>query len=563
MAEEWVPAARVQKNDAGEFRAEINGQWVPAARAQKSADGQYRVMLPAAPAEEKSGFMQGLGNLAAGAVRGAGSIGATLLTPVDAAARAMGVQNDFIGRNDRRTQMDAGLQSMGAQPDSLMYQGGKIGAEIAGTAGAGGALANGARAVLPAAAQALPAVAKGINALSSGGLSLGAPAATTALGRAGDMALRVGGGAALGGASAGLVNPNDAGTGAVIGGAIPVAAKAIGAGAQAAGNALRGGGVSPEVANLAQRANALGIDVPADRLVNSKPMNAIASALNYVPFSGRAGTEATMQSQMNKALSRTLGQNTDNVGDAIKKASTTLGSEFDRVLQNNAVKVDQQFVQDMSGTAQKALKELESGQASIILKQIKEIRSLQNNGQLDGQAAYNIKKTLDRIGNRNTPEAYYARDLKKSLMGALDRSLGPQEAQAFAKTREQYGNMLTLENLAQNGADGNVSIARIANLKNINSPELQEVADIAAQFLKPREGQHGAAQRAATAVIGAGMGGIPAVASGAVLGRGTNMLLNSNALRNSMLGQTNPALGNALENIPRIAQRVAPVLSAQ
>lgn len=513
--------------------------------------------------QEKGGFMQGLGNLAAGAVRGAGSIGATLLAPVDAAARAMGVQNDFIGRDDRRTQMDAGLQTMGAQPDSLMYQGGKIGAEVAGTAGAGGMLANGARAVLPAAAQALPSVAKGISALSSGGLNLGAPAATTALGRAGDMALRVGGGAALGGASAGLVNPSDAATGAVIGGVIPGAATAIGSGARAAGNALRGGGVSPEVANLAQRANALGIDVPADRLVNSRPMNAIASALNYVPFSGRAATETAMQSQMNRALSRTFGQNTDNVADAIKKASTSLGGEFDRVLQNNAVKVDQQFIADMTDAARKALGELETGQAKIILSQIKEIQTKAVNGQIDGQAAYNIKKTLDRIGNRNSSEAFYARDLKKALMGALDRSLGPQEAAAFAKTREQYGNMLTLENLVKNGVDGDVSIARIANLKNIKSKDLQEVADIAAQFLKPREGQHGAAQRAATAVIGAGMGGIPAVATGAVLGRGANMALNSNALRNTMLGQTNPAMGNALANVPLLAQRLAPVLSAQ
>jgi len=514
--------------------------------------------------EEKSGFMQGLGNLAAGAVRGAGSIGATLLTPVDAAARAMGVQNDFIGRDDRRAQMDSGLQSMGAQPDSLMYQGGKIGAEIAGTAGAGGALANGARAVLPAAAQALPAVAKGINALSSGGLSLGAPAATTALGRAGDMALRVGGGAALGGASAGLVNPNDAGTGAVIGGAIPVVDKAVGAGAQAAGNALRGGGVSAERAGLADLAKSKwGIDIPADRIVDSKPLNAIASALEYVPGSGRAATDTKMQNQLNRALTTTFGQDSTNVTKALRNADDALGNEFERVLKNNSIRPDAKLTQDLAEVSNLAHSELPPDLAKIITNKVDDIIKAAESGDIDGQLAYNIKKRLDAMGKNNSSEAYYARQLKGKLMDALDRSLGEDAAKAFAKTREQYGNMLRLDKLAKNGSEGDISIARIANMKNIGNKDMQELADIAADFLKPREGQHGAAQRAATGAITFGLGGMPGLAAGAALGRGTNMLLNSNALRNSMLGQTNPALGNALENIPRIAQRVAPVLSAQ
>jgi hypothetical protein len=116
-----------------------------------------------------------LGNLAAGAVRGAGSIGATILTPVDAAARALGVQNDFIGRTDRREAMDGGLREMGADTDSLAFKGGKLGAEIAGTAGVGGALANGVR-VLGAtrAAAGLEPIIDGVaRGLETGGFRVG------------------------------------------------------------------------------------------------------------------------------------------------------------------------------------------------------------------------------------------------------------------------------------------------------------------------------------------------------------------------------------------------------
>ena len=82
------------------------------------------------PEKQGGGIGQTLGNFAAGAVRGAGSIGATLLTPIDMAARGLGIQNDWIGRTDRRQAMTEGLRSMGANPESIAFQAGKIGGEL-------------------------------------------------------------------------------------------------------------------------------------------------------------------------------------------------------------------------------------------------------------------------------------------------------------------------------------------------------------------------------------------------------------------------------------------------
>lgn len=41
---EWESAERVQKNEAGEYRAMIGGEWIPVAKAQKNEQGQFRVM---------------------------------------------------------------------------------------------------------------------------------------------------------------------------------------------------------------------------------------------------------------------------------------------------------------------------------------------------------------------------------------------------------------------------------------------------------------------------------------------------------------------------------------
>jgi hypothetical protein len=174
--------------------------------------------------EERSGFVQGLGNLAAGAVRGAGSIGATLMTPVDL---LMG-NTKSIGNPERRASMDAALQTLGADPDSWMYQGGKLAGELAGTLGTGGALAAGVTRAAPAVATAAPGL---INALRTGGMVTGNTSGPVV-----NMLTRIAGGAAGGAAGAGLIDPKTAGVGAMIGGAAPVALQGLGKAAGAVGD---------------------------------------------------------------------------------------------------------------------------------------------------------------------------------------------------------------------------------------------------------------------------------------------------------------------------------------
>lgn len=474
-----------------------------------------------------------LGNLAAGAVSGAAQIGSTILSPVDWAAKKLGIQNEALFPTDRRQAIEEGLRGMGANPESMAFKAGQIGAEIAGTAGAGGAIAKGLKFA--------PQLA---SAVESGGFKLAQPASNALAG----AATRAAGGALSGGAMSGMVNPDDATTGAALGAALPAAVKFAGA----AGNALAQK-ASPEVAKLANRAKELGIDIPADRLVNSKPLNALAASLNYVPFSGRAAAEEKMATQINKAVSQTIGQDTENITKAIENANTDLGRKFDEVLQNNKVKIDNSFLQDLASHSETAGKELEPGQAKIIQNQIDEILAKAKDGEIDGQAAYNIKKTLDRIGKQNSPIAYYARDLKSSLMDALNRSLSPEDAAAFAKTRQQYGNMLALEKLAPAGAEGEISMGKLANLRNIRDKDLRDVVNIAAQFGRTRENPHGAAQRVvlgALAPVAAATGQIPLYLGGMALGRAANTALNSQMVRNAMLKNTQGenALMNVLES---------------
>ena len=177
-------------------------------RWKASMTDAYARMARAVQAQGKA-ELQNWGNLAAGAVKGASQIGATILTPFDWAARQMGIQNSFIGRDDRRQQVTNMLTQLGAQPDAPAYKFGEIGTEIAGTLGVGTVLGLGAK--------ALGAAPRVISALESGGFAKKLP-----------FLARPVAGAVTGGASAGLIDPADAGTGALLGGGLATGVPALG-----------------------------------------------------------------------------------------------------------------------------------------------------------------------------------------------------------------------------------------------------------------------------------------------------------------------------------------------
>jgi hypothetical protein len=221
---------------------------------------------------------QAVGDTLAGALRGAGSIGATILSPLDAAARAAGVENDWIGRTDRRQAMDEGLRAMGADPESMLYQGGKMWTEIAGTAGVGGALARGVGALSQA-----PRVVQLAEALRTGGMG------------AGSMPMRVAGGAAGGAAMAGAVNPEDALSGAVMGGAIPVAGAALKSGARS----LMQSAIKPTIEQLRKGKARVAVDTlldyglsPSERGVDR--LRGVIDDLNTQISDKIAGSRATI-----------------------------------------------------------------------------------------------------------------------------------------------------------------------------------------------------------------------------------------------------------------------------
>jgi hypothetical protein len=227
---------------------------------------------PAAQVEDSPTLSQHMLNLDAGLVRGAGSIGATLAWPVDKfmdlyyGDRKPTVEGLITGKQpesrneERRRQMTQTLQQeFGANPDSLMFKGGKIGGEIAGTAGAGGVVGNVLGRALPAVGVA-PHIANALaTSARTGGFSTGLPAATTLAQQAGNIGVRMTGGALTGGVSAAMIDPQHTGTGIVVGGLAPPVVSGI---------AKAGGWAGRSLYSLAQPFTAAGQERLAGSIIN-------------------------------------------------------------------------------------------------------------------------------------------------------------------------------------------------------------------------------------------------------------------------------------------------------
>lgn len=375
--------------------------------------------------------------------------------------------------------------------------------------------------------------------------------------------------AAAGGAGVGAVQPTVTGEGkgasVASGAAGGVIGQAIGKGIT---NLAKGASdtISQGVKDLAARARQLNIPLRAEQLLDSKPLNAVSAGLEYLPLSGAAASKSKQVVKFNQALSKTVGEDTPNMAEALKNADARLGAEFDRVLSSHSVKADPQFQGDLARILADAGSEMNDQQHSIIQKQVANILGkVGQNGDIDAQAAYNAKKVLDRLGkSSDTSVAYWAREMRGTMMEALNRSLPPDVAASFAKTRQQYGNMLALEKIVPaNDVEALVSPARLANMRDIRNPDLKELAAIGA-LIKPKVGDSGTAPRQ---LMGGVIGGAAyvnpkAVATGLTAGRLTNAALESNALQRYLLGGSQ-ALGAAAPVAKAVSPTVGQVLGVR
>lgn len=146
---------------------------------------------------------------------------------IDAAVKLPGMAIPSLAQWNRTRNADREAIA-DERSDSLAFKGNRLAGNVISTLPVGGVLASGAKAAAPSLIRAgvsAPVMTALTNSLSSGGMRLGA----TGLSSTANAGIRALGGAATGAASAGAINPADAGMGAILGGALPGVTKLGGA----------------------------------------------------------------------------------------------------------------------------------------------------------------------------------------------------------------------------------------------------------------------------------------------------------------------------------------------
>lgn len=370
------------------------------------------------------------GNTLAGLGRGAGSIGATLLTPYD----KMAGNTKSWGNPERRNAMDVGLSDMGADTSSLAYQGGKIAGEIAGTAGAGGGIAR----VLGASPKIAAAAPNLLKAIASNGMTAG----TAGIGT------RIAGGAIAGAGSGALINPEeDALKGAVVGGAFPALVKVAGAAGNIAGSLVKPftiGGQNKLAMNTfnefaSNSENALkNIAAAKQYVAGSEPTTAMAAGDNGIAALSRALQNAnpqyaselaarqTAQNQARTVALEGIAGNTGKISTAEKARDMLTEPMRDSVLKA-AGKMPTDEILSKIGSLIDSPNNAGSLSQEALKKFQNSIASASKDGVIDSRALYEIRKDINTVLNGklqgDAGNLRYASGQLKNVKGIIDDAI--------------------------------------------------------------------------------------------------------------------------------------------
>jgi hypothetical protein len=555
---------------------------------------EFRLRLesesPAAAPSMMESVKQGAGNLAAGAVRGAGSIGATILSPLDWAARKAGIQNDYIGRTDRREAMTGALGEMGADTDSLAFGAGKLGAEIAGTAGVGGALAKPLQALSASRFGAgiepiLEGAAKG---LQTGGFRVG-ELAGTGLG----AATRLATGGAVGGATAGMVNPSDIGFGAAVGAAMPGSVALAGKAGELTGNMLRGGGKpTTELLDTARRSMDAGYIIPPSMVNPSFRNRAIESLSGKFETAQMAATknQDVTDDLVRKALN--LPKDAPLSQEAMQAVRKQAGQVYQQIKDAGMVTADQAYldaVDQIGKTVKSATASFpQLGKTNMHGQPVDEIGQLVSalkqpqfdaGGAVDTIAVLRDKAdTAFRAGDKALGRA--SKSAASALEDVLDRHLQQIGATdllpAYRDARALIAKTYTAEKGLREGA-GHVDARALARELQKGKPlsgELRTAAEFGNVFDKAAQPPHLIGSPGVSvlkpllsggmgAVAGGPVGMAAGVATNYVLPPVTRSLMFSQPFQRGLLTQPTQLLDEAVPMglLSRGAYRTAPLLS--
>ena len=208
-----------------------------------------------------------------------------------------------------------------------------------------------------------------------------------------------------------------------------------------------------------------GISLDAAQKTGSAFLGRVRSALSDNPFTqgAQSALAAAQQAGYNRAVLKTIGEDaTAATPEVMARADKRIGDVFKDVLNRNNVDISDSTLARMA----QIQKDAANDEKGAVVKHANRISDLIGpDGKIPGQAAYNVKKDLDRLSSgSDTTLNYHARQLRSTLMDAIHGSLPADDKAAFAEARGQFGNMKKIEPTIDREGGGDISSRKLANV---------------------------------------------------------------------------------------------------
>lgn len=266
---------------------------------------------------------------------------------------------------------------------------------------------------------------------------------------------------------------------------------AVGAGASKLGSKIVGD-VSETVADLAKRAEQLGIDLKPSQVSNSHFFKKLDQVTGWLPFSGQQALTDKQVSQFARAVSRTFGKDTDELSPQLLRTTRgELGKDYELIAAHTQINADNRLIKDLSKAYKSAQDILNKDELETFKKQLGYIAEKFKGGVMPGdawQAMRHINEPMSRVIKGGGKIGQSVKDLQQAMDAAFNRS-APTDMQALLKiTNARYKAIKTIEKLVEGSSDGTIRPLLLMRAVQkapggvLGSNDLGDIAAIGRQF---------------------------------------------------------------------------------
>ena len=301
--------------------------------------------------------------------------------------------------------------------------------------------------------------------------------------------------AALGaGSLMGLLQPTNDDESAIFNAGIGAAGGALGEGATKLLSAPFKSVLSPEQRILARKAEQLGIKLDPAQKSGNRALGFLDSALGDMPITsgGQKLKNETQYGQVNRAISRTFGADTDKLSNELFQShQKIIGDEMNEIAGRNVIDLDEDLITGLVDTVKKIADEsIDPQKLKLVKNMTRDLLEARKDGVIPGNIyrKFNTRITgaIDKYAVSAPDLAHDLKALKDVVDEGASRSMNSVDLNRFGELRGLYSNLKTAER-SFDVSKGEVVLNNLRTQikKGKGQEDLADIAKISHEFLRP------------------------------------------------------------------------------